>query len=204
VSEDNKELENAIEELRRECFYCGHPFGDHECFGEILCEKCSELIVKCKWCEKELSKERIIQQIGIWKVIKFIPGTINHFICRKCNEEYNTHWTDHGLPLLEKYFQEKLFKYDKLAANYILKEDTDPWKRYKSLWTTPVHKIWIKGRKYAFFIECVWGGGTLCKKCERPLKFNNFVFHHPYYDFEHVFSTGELVCKQCNKKGTKW
>lgn len=159
--------------------------------------------MNCRWCGKELSPERIRKEKKKWKTSLDSYLDDFQFICKKCDEIFKNHPFDYALPFVESYFIEKLYKYDKKAAEYILKGGYDPWERYKELWTIPINPIWIKGRKFVFLKHCCWSGLINCSECEKPLKFNEFVLHHPYYDFEHIFSTAKIVCKKCHKKGTQ-
>ncbi|MFX0140121.1 MAG: hypothetical protein ACFFDN_41150 [Candidatus Hodarchaeota archaeon] len=102
---------------------------------------------------------------------------------------------------IRNYFISKIHYLDKKAAEYILKDGEDAWERYSSLWKTG-NKIWIKGKKNVYLLNCIDKNGCLCHECKLPVKFENAALHNTYYDFERVFSTATIVHKKCHKKGS--
>jgi len=131
----------------------------------------------------------------------FERGGMDTYEKYKRNMEFSNAQIDHieyEQDFLGEYFLSKIHIWDKRAKEYIFKE-ANHWERYKSLWSNPSHKIWIKGRKSVYLYSCVYHFG--CAICEFPVKFGDFVLHHKKpYDFEHIFSTGNIVHKKCHNK----
>jgi len=116
---------------------------------------------------------------------------------------------------MNKFFEEKLYKYDIQAKKYINKisekYNISLYNAYESLWNynSPIYnpegeKIWNKGKKYVYLYQALCTP-CLCHHCEKHVKVENAALHHPkgyHFDhYNHIFSSAVIVHKKCHKKG---
>lgn len=162
------------------------------------------------YSEENLSRDEIAKRLDL---SEFYVSQVIAPIEEEINEKFQRAQV-YSINLLEKFFDNKIAKYDRLAKKYIYKisekYEISLYEAYKSLWdyNSPYfnqegEKIWKGGKKDVYLRDNI-GASALCCYCDLPVYQQDYALHHSDgYGFNHydnVFGSGVAVHKRCHKK----